>query len=104
MRITKTLIIASSRRTELRFSRDQIFRDDHHRLYANLGGSSFPDGQPNEDTMPLTTAGSATYEDSEILQTKKKNDALTEEDLGKVSGGLSIARGKQNPNDQGRGY
>jgi hypothetical protein len=44
--------------------------------------------------MSLTTAGSATYEDSEILQTKKKNDALTEEDLGKVSGGLSIARGK----------
>jgi hypothetical protein len=64
----------------------------------------FPDGQPNEDTMSLTTAGSATYEDSEILQTKKKNDALTEEDLGKVSGGLSIARGKRNPNDQGRGY
>ena len=28
--------------------------------------------------MSLTTAGSATYEDSEILQTKKKNDALTE--------------------------
>jgi hypothetical protein len=30
-------------------------------------------------------------------RTKKKNDALTEEDLGKVSGGLSIARGKRNP-------
>jgi hypothetical protein len=28
----------------------------------------------------------------------------SEEDLGKVSGGLSIARGKRNPNDQGRGY
>jgi hypothetical protein len=54
--------------------------------------------------MSLTTASSATYEDSEILQTKKKNDALTEEDLGKVSGGLSIARGKRNPSDQGRGY
>jgi hypothetical protein len=31
----------------------------------------------------------------------EKNDALTEEDLGKVSGALSIARGKRNPNDQG---
>jgi hypothetical protein len=86
------------------FCRDQIFRDDHHRLSANLGGSSFPDGQANEDTMSLRTAGADTYEDSEILQTKKKNEALTEEDLGKISGGLSIARGKRNPNDQGRVY
>jgi hypothetical protein len=73
-------------------------------LSANLGDARSAHDQPNEGTMSLTTAGSATHEDGGILETKKKNDALTEEDLGKVSGGLSIPTGKRNPSDQGRGY